>query len=709
MKIFIQGILARRKTVLIFLLAILLPSLIVGYLSLSTFAKRREAVQKILESNLWISGEAALKSLEAKLLEHEEQALKAENFISLIQQESASQGPSNFPLDSKQVTGQAFLLDADYQIIFPRTGAEDVSVFLQQKSLLSSKFSQDSQRAESSEFTQKNYRRAAELYKQCSVSASSEQDQAMALEGLGRCLFSLKENEEAYKVYSELSARHGQLRNKAGHPYGIGAAFQLFAIEQHRGKEEQGLKILFDLYQKIRNGDWLLGSSSYDFFVADIESILNEKLNEKFPEIKKSYDALRERKAPYLQSLLFTDFLKSEVVPRIKEKHALSRRGEESQPERFFAVRQEANFCLISYRLLPNFQPEKTLYGGHCWGLDYFKKDILPKVLGEIKEDSGLQIQVVDESGQNVFTGKKELALKDSLSLSFRQFPFPWKLLISQPSFNELERTARRENILYGMLLSVIVVLMLLGVVLIVRDIARETETTRLRTEFVHNVSHELKTPLTLVRLYGETLQRKEDLEEEEKREAYEIITKESERLSHLINNVLDFSRIEMGRKEFNFKKGNLSDVVRDTLDSYRYHLEKKGFKIQAEIAHDLPQMDFDPEAMASVLINLLSNAMKFSPGQKEVAVRLFKEKNSAVLRVEDKGIGISPRETSKIFRRFYRVKDKVSAETGGSGLGLTLVKHITEAHGGRVKVESQPGEGSIFSVILPFPGPNEE
>lgn len=340
MKIFIQGIFARKKIILIFLLAILLPSLIVGYLSLSTFAKRREAVQKILESNLWISGEAALKSLEAKLLEYEKQALKAENFISLIQQESASQGPYNFPLDSKQVTGQAFLLDADYQIIFPRTGAEDVSVFQEEKSLLTSKFSQDLQRAESFEFTQKNYRRAAELYKQCSVSASIEQDRATALEGLGRCLFSLKENEEAYKVYSELSAKHAQLKNKAGHPYGIGATFQLFEIEQRRGKEEQSLKILLDLYQKIRNGDWLLGSPSYDFFIADIESILKKKLNEKFPEIQKAYRALREREAPYLQALLFTDFLKREVVPRIKEKHALSRRGEESQPERFFAVRQ---------------------------------------------------------------------------------------------------------------------------------------------------------------------------------------------------------------------------------------------------------------------------------------------------------------------------------------------------------------------------------
>jgi hypothetical protein len=216
-----QGILARRKIVLIFLLAILLPSLIVGYLSLSTFAKRREAVQKILESNLWISGEAALKSLEAKLFEYEEQALKSENFISLTQREKTNQEPSKFPSDSKQVTGQVFIFDADYQIIFPRTGAEDVSVFQQEKSLLNSKFSQDFQRAELFEFGQKNCRRAAALYKQCSVSASSEQDRAMAFEGLGRCLFSSKEYEGAFRVYSELSAKHGQLKNKAGHPYGI--------------------------------------------------------------------------------------------------------------------------------------------------------------------------------------------------------------------------------------------------------------------------------------------------------------------------------------------------------------------------------------------------------------------------------------------------------------------------------------------------------
>jgi signal transduction histidine kinase len=244
---------------------------------------------------------------------------------------------------------------------------------------------------------------------------------------------------------------------------------------------------------------------------------------------------------------------------------------------------------------------------------------------------------------------------------------------------------------------------MFLGAVLIARDISRESETTRLKTEFVHNISHELKTPLTLIRLYGETLQRKENLTNEVKKECYEIITKESERLSHMINNVLDFSRIEMGRKEFDFKKGNLANVIQDTLESYRYHLEKKGFAIHKDITQDLPEMNFDGDAIASVLINLLSNAMKFSPKEKEVTVKLFRDDGNAVLQVADKGIGISPKEVSKIFQRFYQSENKIVSETRGSGLGLTLVKHITEAHSGKIQVESEPGKGSIFSVILPI------
>lgn len=708
MKIFTKDILARRKIILIFLLAILLPSLIVGYLSLRTFSQRREAVRRLLESNLWISGEAALKSIESTLLEHEREALKPENFIHLTQPKEAEQRLSSYSVLSKEISGKLFLLDTEYQIIIPKTGSEDVSVFPWEKNVSDSQFTKTLKIAEFFEFSKKNYSRAAGLYQKCTLSVPSRQHKAIALEGFGRCLLSSKKYDKAYKIYSELSTRYGQFQNKAGHPHGILAAFQLYEIERRRKREENSLKILLKLYEKVRNGIWLINLPSYDFFIDEIESILNDKCNEgKFPEIQESYQALRKQQSPYLKALLFTDFLKRKVAPKIKEKLTLSRMGGEAQPGRLLAAQKE-DFCLISYSILPNFQAKKTYYGGFCWDLNSLKKEILPKVLGNLTKDSGFHFQIIDGSGRNILTGKEKLTPKDSLNLSYRQFPLPWKLLVSQPALKDLERTARRENFFYGVLLAFILALMLLGAFLIARDITRESETTRLKTEFVHNISHELKTPLTLIRLYGETLQRKENLKIDERQECYEIITKESERLSHLINNVLDFSRIEMGRKEFNFKKGNLTKVVLDTLESYRYHLEKKGFTIQSDIASDIPEMNFDGEAVASVLVNLLSNAMKFSPEEKEVTVILFKENGNTVLQVADKGIGITPKEISRIFKRFYRSKHEIVSETRGSGLGLTLVKHIIEAHGGRIKVESEPGKGSTFSVILPLSGPKK-
>jgi len=708
MRIYSQGILARRKIVFIFLLAILLPSLVVGYLSFSTFAERRESVRRLLESNLWISGESALKFIEGKLLEHEKEALKTENFTRLNEPKETEQILSDYSELSKEISGQLFLVDAEYQIIIPKTGKEDISIFPGEKNVQDTEFAQALKQAESLEFSGRNYSRAAELYRKCTSLAPTNQHKALALEALGRCLLFTKKYREASKVYDELSAKYGQFLNKAGHPYGILAAFQQYEIEQLRNREENGLKILLSLYEKIRKGAWPVNLPTYDFFIVEIESILDDKFSEgSFPEIRESYLTLQKQQSSYLEVLLFSDFLKREAVPKIKEKLTLSRIGGEAQQGRLPAVRR-GEFCLVSYSVLPNFQSEKTFYGGFCWDLSSLKKEIIPEVLENLIKETGLSLRIIDERGRNILTGKEELASKDSLSLSYRQFPFPWKLLVSQPAFSDLERTARRENFLYGVLLTFIVALMLMGAFLIVRDISREAETTRLKTEFVHNISHELKTPLTLIRLYGETLQRKEDLKKNERKEAYEIITKESERLSHLINNVLDFSRIEMGRKELDFKKGSLAEIVRDTLESYRYHLEKKGFSIKKEIASDLPEMNFDGEAVASVLVNLLSNAMKFSPKIKEVTVKLFKDDGNAVLQVADKGIGISPKDTSRIFNRFYRVKNEIVSDTGGSGLGLTLVKHIAEAHAGRIKVESEPGKGSILSVIFPLSGPEK-
>jgi signal transduction histidine kinase len=481
---------------------------------------------------------------------------------------------------------------------------------------------------------------------------------------------------------------------------------RLSEIEKLQNKNEESLKNLLTLYEGIKKGRWLVTLASYDFFMGELESQLDDGLNQgKFPELAEVYKSLKKQKSAYLSVLGFADFLNREVIPKIEERLTITRSMEEPHFGRVI-VNQEDKICLTSYGVLSGFQSERNFCGGFCWDLAYVKEKIIPNVLAKISEESGLRFRIVQEGIPNSLLGNETSTSNDSLTLSFREFPLPWKLLVTQPAFKDLERSARRESFIYGSLLAVIVVLMLLGALLIVRDISREAETTRVKTEFVYNISHELKTPLTLIRLYSETLQRKEDLPEKEKKEAYEIITKESERLSHLINNVLDFSRIEMGRKEFNFRKGNLTKVTRDTLESYRYHLEKKGFTVTSNIASDLPEVDFDEEAIASVLVNLLSNAMKFSPEKKEVTVKLFRDEENAFLKVEDKGIGIASKDIERIFGRFYRSEHHIVSETRGSGLGLTLVKHIVEAHGGTIEVESEPEKGSVFTIMLPVSGP---
>ncbi len=301
-------------------------------------------------------------------------------------------------------------------------------------------------------------------------------------------------------------------------------------------------------------------------YLFQIELILNDEFSKgKFPEIQKSYLDLRKQRSPYRQALDFADFLEIEVIPKIRGKSSLYRVADEVVPERLL-INLEKEFCLISYTILPYFQYDQTFYGGFYWDLNSLKKQIIPKVLEDITKDSGLHIQIVDERGRNIVSGEKELTPKTSLALSYRVFPLPWKLLVSQPEIKILERTARRENFFFGVFFTVIVALMLLGAVLIARDISRDSETTRLKTEFVHNISHELKTPLTLIRLFGETLQRKENLSNEEKNDCYEIIINASEdaEIANKYRQIIEQCQsARYASIEVNIDSGKTKDIIR--------------------------------------------------------------------------------------------------------------------------------------------------
>jgi signal transduction histidine kinase len=241
------------------------------------------------------------------------------------------------------------------------------------------------------------------------------------------------------------------------------------------------------------------------------------------------------------------------------------------------------------------------------------------------------------------------------------------------------------------------------GIFLTYRNVTKEMALARLKSDFVSNVSHELRTPLSLIRLYAETLELGRLNSQEKYQEYYRIIRKESERLTALINNILDFSRIEAGRKEYDFRETDISELVHNTLESYRYQIEQHGFTFEEKIADDLPPLRVDREAIARSLLNLVNNALKYSLDKKYLAVNLYRDNGSVKLEVVDHGIGIPHGEQHKIFEKFYRVGDPLVHNTKGSGLGLSLVRHIVQAHGGEVSVDSAPGQGSKFTIALPL------
>jgi signal transduction histidine kinase len=235
------------------------------------------------------------------------------------------------------------------------------------------------------------------------------------------------------------------------------------------------------------------------------------------------------------------------------------------------------------------------------------------------------------------------------------------------------------------------------------RTVFHESEISRMKSEFVSNVSHELKTPLALIRMFGETLDSGIVTDEEKRRKFYSIIRKESERLTHLINNVLDFSRMEAGVKEYNLRETDLVEVVRNSLDSYKFQISDNGFNIESDLPDESIKLRIDRDAVSQVLLNLLNNAVKYSDKEKYIGVKVSKNSDFAMISVTDHGAGISKEDLKKVFDKFFRVSTVKAKEVPGSGLGLTLAKHIVEAHGGTIEVESEIGKGSTFRIMLPM------
>jgi signal transduction histidine kinase len=366
----------------------------------------------------------------------------------------------------------------------------------------------------------------------------------------------------------------------------------------------------------------------------------------------------------------------------------------------------------VAYFIPPGVAPDRVALGIVAFDEDYLRKSFFPALVKDVlsskstvlRADANLPVMMIH-------------APKDSMPWvasadwdggepeEERRFvdAFPGLILAIKYQGTTIADIGSRFLRYNYIVLGALSVFMVGGIWLTYRNVAREMTLARLKSDFVANVSHELRTPLALIRLYAETLELGRLTAKEKYQEYFRIIREESERLTALINNILDFSRIEAGRKEYEFKETNLADLVRSTLDSYRFQIEQNGFAFEEHISSDIPPVTVDREAIARSLLNLVNNALKYSRDQKYIGVSLYRTNGSVNLEVRDRGIGIAENEQDKIFEKFYRCGDPLVHNIKGSGLGLSLVRHIARAHGGEVLVESTPEKGSKFTIALPL------
>ncbi|MBI5515458.1 MAG: HAMP domain-containing histidine kinase [Deltaproteobacteria bacterium] len=333
--------------------------------------------------------------------------------------------------------------------------------------------------------------------------------------------------------------------------------------------------------------------------------------------------------------------------------------------------------------------------------LEHLRRVVLPSLFDDPLARG--RFNITDENNRLVYGRSLANAGDFLVSARFPTTLYKWRMAAAPRAAPELEARARKRRVAEGGYVGLSLLVILAGVAFLVYGAREQERLNRLKSDFIATVSHELKTPLSLIKMFGELLSTDRVPSPEKRRQYLDIIVRESERLTGLIENVLDFARVERGRASYEFAEARLAEVVARGVELFRYRVDLGGPTLVTHLDPELPPVRMDERALQLALFNLLDNAVKYARGTPEVVVRVRRDGRLAVLEVEDHGPGIDPEDARRVFERFYRGRLGREGDARGSGIGLALVKHIARAHGGDVTVHPAPEGGALFRLTLPL------
>jgi signal transduction histidine kinase/tetratricopeptide (TPR) repeat protein len=550
-------------------------------------------------------------------------------------------------------------------------------------------------KAEFLELVQKDYPKAIAVYRQLleqvqsprskvqglrAHEAAMENQRALLLHRLGRTYWKAGRGEEARRTYGQLlslpQASVGEL------PADLVAKHELCRLWEEQSARDRLATCALELYRELVSGRWPIEKARYLFYSRQAKEWLAG------PGDAADLQALEQQKLA----------LSNAVEVLISTRHP-ERSSTASAPRSQVVAADDGTHLALWRSSLSGPQSEITT--ALVLSAGYLKGRVWPRVFAAAATE-GLEVCLLGADGVPLFGTPADARSTWTVTRNLDESGLPWRLQVRPRQPAVLQADLVRRQKLYVALFVAVMALLVFGSYLTGRTVRKELEIARLKSDFVSVVSHEFRSPLTSVRQLGEMLMRGRVPSEERRQQYYELITRESDRLARLMERVLDFSRMEEGRRQYRFEPLDATAWLRALAQDFQAEVAAQGVSIEAVVPDDLPVLVADREALTSAVQNLLDNAVKYSSGCKTVWLEAEPGGSSLIIRVRDRGIGIAEQDRKHIFEKFYRGGSETARRVKGVGLGLSLVKQIAAAHRGSVQVESRPGQGSTFTIVVP-------
>lgn len=524
---------------------------------------------------------------------------------------------------------------------------------------------------ESYEFRKKDYTSAVAAYREL-VRSPDVTIRAGALLRQARVLRKMHQADRAFAIYEELAKL--DLASVEGLPAGLLARAASCELLFEMNRNAELAREAAALYLDLNNGRWKLARATYRFYAQEASGWMSPS----------------ERQVAETRINVATALTAG--VESLWEEWQRIRLGETAPTGRRSAWVYDQSVFLVWHST-----PERLV--GLVAAPGYFKEQWQGPM--QPFERQGMRVALTDAEGRPVL-GQKPSVSSHQVTRATSDTQLPWTLRVeSADSGAELTESASRRRLLFtGAGLMALVVLA--GSYFIARAVTRELEVARLQSGFVSAVSHEFRTPLASLLQLSELLADGRVSTDRQRREYYQSLLRETQRLSRLVEGLLDFGRMEAGSREYRFELIESAELVQNVAEEFSREVVLGGYQIETKINGKLPAVRGDREALSRALWNLLDNAVKYSPECKTVWVEAGSQDGRVAIRVRDRGLGIAPGDQGEIFKKFFRAASAQQAGVKGTGLGLAMVERIAAAHGGRAFVESEPSVGSTFTIFLP-------